>query len=184
MKNLFFSLIALLLFTFTSNSQSVRDFLVKSQTTVTKTSKDGFYLNNVSKLVLPSGIKINGENFQLYTLNDSNFQMIEIPVLSDTKIVNLLFVVLDVKLNKTSVIYKNHQKEIYTFYSSTLEKQYDIKFSNGTTNFTNYTGKVDCYYQCRSKAWRNIESDFLSDFACSFNPCGAAIALYCAGLCY
>lgn len=183
MKNLFFSTIALLLFTFTSNSQSVIDFLVKSQTTVTKNSNDRFYLNNVSKLVLPSGIKINGENFQLYTLNDSNFQMIEIPVLSDTKIVNLLFVVLDVKLNKTTVIYKNHQKEIYTFYSSTLEKQYDIKFSNGTTTFVNYSSKFNCYKACRDDAWGIIASDFISDFACSFNPCGAGIALYCAGKC-
>lgn len=40
-----------------------------------------------------------------------------------------------------------------------------------------------CYKKCRDKYHAELESDFLSDLACSINPCGAMVAIYCKGKC-
>ena len=130
MKNLLFGLIATVLFSFTGNAQSIKDFLVKSQTSISQTSADGFYKNYVSKIILPKGIQlINNNSYTLYTLNDVNFKMIEIPVLSDTKIVNFMFIIINVNLNTSKIIYKNHQKGNYQFFDENLEKTYTLTYT-------------------------------------------------------
>lgn len=187
MKKLLFGLIATFMFGFVGSAQTVQDFLVKSEESITKDSKDGYFVNFVIKVLLPNGIQIsNNENFALYTLNDENFKMIEIPVISNTHTVNLMFVMVDLKSNISKAIFKNYQKERYDFYDENLALMYSCDFSNNKSVFTNNTNSSrlpTCYQACRAKALLEIESDWLSDFACSINPCGAAIALYCGYQC-
>jgi hypothetical protein len=187
MKNLLFSLTAMVMVNFTGNAQNIKDLLVRSQSSVTKTTEDGYYSKFVSKAILPKGIHlINNEKFSLYTLNDANYKMLEIPVLSDTNIANVMFAIIDVKLNTSKIIFKNHQRGSYEFFNENLEKLYLLKFTDKNIEFTNEnetSEKVSCYSACRSAAYAEIEGDWLSDLACSINPCGAAIAVYCAIQC-
>ena len=187
MKKLIFGLIATIMFGFSGNAQTIKDFLVKSQTSISQTSKDGLYSKFVSKIVMPKGVQISkSENFTLYTLNDTNYQMIEVPVLSESKIVNFMFVVIDLKQNSSKVIFKNHQKGNYEFFDGNLERLYSLNFTDKDIKFNNQTGttaKASCYSKCRAAAYAEIESDWLSDLACSLNPCGAAIAIYCGIKC-
>lgn len=187
MKKLLFGLIATVMFAFTGNAQTIKDFLVKSQTSITQTSEDGLYNKFVSKIVLPKGVQIvKSDNFALYTLNNANYQMIEVPVLSETKIVNFMFVVLDLKQESSKLIFKNHQKGNYEFFDENLEKLYSLNFTDRDIKFNNVEGttaKANCYSKCRAAAYAEIESDWLSDLACSINPCGAAIAIFCGIKC-
>lgn len=175
------------MFGFSGNAQTIKDFLVKSQTSITQTSKDGLYSKFVSKVILPKGVQIvKSESFALYTLNDANYQMIEIPVLSDSKIVNFMFVVIELKQNSSKVIFKNHQKGNYEFFDQNLDKLYSLIFTDSDIKFNNQVGttaKASCYSKCRAAAYALIEGDWLSDLACSINPCGAAIAIYCGIKC-
>ena len=186
MKKLIFGLIATVMIGFVGCAQTIKDFLVKSKISITQTSQDGLYNKFVGKLVLPNGIEIvKSDNFALYTLNNANYQMIEVPVLSERKIVNFMFVVLDLNQNSSKVIFKNHQEGNYEFFDENLEKLYSFNFTDNNINFDNETGTTakSCYSKCRTAAYAAIEGDWLSDLACSINPCGAAIAIYCGLKC-
>ncbi|MBC7642741.1 MAG: hypothetical protein H7174_10470 [Flavobacterium sp.] len=186
MKNLLFGLIATTIFGFLGNAQTVKDYLVKSKTSITQTSSDGLYKKFVGTTIVPNGIQIiNNNSYLLYTLNDSNYQMIEIPVISATKIVNIMFLVIDLKQNTSTTIFKNHQIGKYEFFDLNLQKLYSLSFTDININFNNEpdsAGKT-CYQGCRAAAYAAIEGDWLSDLACSINPCGAAIAVYCGVKC-
>ncbi len=186
MKNLLFGIIATVLFSFTGNAQKVSDYFVKSQTRITKNSSDGYYNSYIKNIKIVEGISIIGSDFIVHNLADSNIKLIEVPVIDKFNRANFMFFLINFINKNQSVIYKNHLKDEYTFFNQSLQPIYKIKISNGNLIFENIneTGnKSNCYSSCRNGAWSTIESDFLSDFACSFNPCGAAIAAYCLGVC-
>ena len=185
MKKFVFGLLAIIMFGIAGNAQTIKDFSVNSQTSITKSSKDGFYEKFVNTVTLPTGIQISkNDNFTLYTLNDENYQIIEVPVLSDAKIVNFMFVVIDLKLNSSRIIFKNHQSERYEFFNENLDNLYSFNFSNKSINFTDSEiTKPTCYQLCRTKALAQIEQDPIANFACSLNPCGISIAIYCGVKC-
>ena len=99
-----------------------------------------------------------------------------------------MFVIIDLRQNTSKIIFKNHQKGSYEFFNQKLEKLYTLNFNDKNIVFSDGNQTVSkakeiCYQKCRREAYAEIESDWLSDLACSFNPCGAAIAIRCGIIC-
>ncbi|HEX8562769.1 MAG TPA: hypothetical protein VF676_07310 [Flavobacterium sp.] len=183
-----FVLAAILLQTAAVVAQStVNDFFVKSQTTITKTSADGYYSRFVTATVLPRGVQVAaGSSFTLHTLNNSNYKLLEVPVTSASNGVNLMFVAIDVRNDTGRVFFKSHAAGHYEFFDQNLVKLYSLDIVGNDVRFVNQPGtgeRSNCYSKCRAAAYAAIEGDFLSDFACQINPCGIAIALFCGAQC-
>ena len=93
--------------------------------------------------------------------------------------------------------YKNTEENKVIFYDDLLMPTYSYEIIDGKLmNYTNYEtesieaktkapkpGTKGCYAACRAIKTAELESDFISDFACSLSPCGAVVAIHCGGYC-
>ena len=156
-------------------------------------------MNISGTYTFPSSLSTTSNKVIKYGFENNNYNLYEFLLKNNNTKRNFIGLYFENKEKKDGfVLYKEIIGNHISFYDENFILLYSYDINNGkVSSFKNYddllptkelsldgeTPSKGCYKNCRDKAVAELESDFISDLACSVNPCGIAVAIYCKGKC-